>query len=255
MKRAPHLLAEDRADFERLLGEALHSSIGRPDPATGGRRLDASQLRAAALSAAALINTAAAAEYEHFVRVRYAHRSASGVSVMASVLTRPGEEAAPGAGFAIVVTVLTPILAGPAALVLLLLGHALRMLDPPPEVAGPLVTAGWVFAAVAATGLLVAAACLLVTAARNRPAATASREPGTDPPEEWARAREAWHRALLERGIVPFLREALTEPADPRAASRVPVSGPPRALPPARGRGSAASAAGPDLTCREPSTE
>jgi hypothetical protein len=27
-----------------------------------------------------------------------------------------------------------------------------------------------------------------------------------------ARAREAWHDALLERGIMPFLREALADP-------------------------------------------
>ncbi|NED09097.1 hypothetical protein G3I55_46575, partial [Streptomyces sp. SID6648] len=38
-----------------------------------------------------------------------------------------------------------------------------------------------------------------------------------------ARARAAWHEALLERGILPFLREALS---DPGTAAALPRTGP-----------------------------
>ncbi|GGQ11974.1 hypothetical protein [Streptomyces roseolilacinus] len=253
MKRAPHLLPEDRADYERLLDEALRTVHDRPDLVAVGRRLDTHQLRTMALGAAALISAAAATEYEHFVRVREERRRPPGASVMASVLGGPGDETTPGAGLGVVVTVLTPVLAGTAALVLLLTGYVLKMLDPPPDVTDPLLTAGWFFAAVAAVGLLVAAAGLLVTALRNRPVETPGpRGPGGDPPDEVSRAREAWRRALLERGILPFLREALAEPGGASASAPEP----PRSLPPSpRPRPPGADLTGPGLARPEPGTE
>lgn len=216
MKSAPHLLPEDRAEFQRLLDEALRTAPDHPDLAAVGDRLTTEQLRTMALDASALISAAAATEYDCFVRVREEHRRSQGVSVMASVLGGAGgsgEETSPGAGLGVIVTVLTPILAGSAAVVLLLVGYVLRMLDPPPDVAESLVTAGWFFTAVAAAGLLTAAAGLLVTALRNRSTEVpAPQGPGGDPPDEISLAREAWQRTLLERGILPFLREALAEP-------------------------------------------
>ncbi len=161
----------------------------------------------------------------------------------------------PGAGLGVVVTVLAPILSGSAAVVLLLVGYVLKMLDPPPDVAAPLLGAGWFFAAVAAAGLGAAIVGILVTALRNRAnEVTAASGAGHGPLDETARAREAWRNALLERGILPFLRDVLAEPAPPcpprpaleaghcpdRApipeadpASRDPASGEPRAQRPA----------------------
>ncbi|KUH38717.1 MULTISPECIES: hypothetical protein [Streptomyces] len=210
MTSAPHLLPEDRADYERVLDEALRTATDRPEPSAAAARLGAGQLRAMALDAAALINTAAATEYAHLVRVREEHRRPSGPVTGPSAgpgFPGPQGEVTPGAGLGVVVTVLTPVLAGTAAVVLLLLGYVLRMLDPPPDIAGQLLSAGWFFAAVTAAGLLAAGAGLLVTALRNRPAEVHGT--GAAEPDEVARAREAWHHALRERGVLPFLYEAL----------------------------------------------
>ncbi|MEU2181138.1 hypothetical protein [Streptomyces thermolilacinus] len=256
MKWAPHLLPEDRAEYERLLDEALRTASDRPELAAIGRRLDRSQLRAMALGAAALISTAAATEYALYVRVREQHRRPSGASVMSSVLGGSGDGTTPGAGFGVVVTVLTPILAGTAALVLLLLGHVLKMLDPPPDLAAPLLTAGWFFAAVTTVGLLVAVIGLLVTALRNRPAETAAAQgPGGGAPDELSRAREAWRHALLERGIVPFLREALAErgPEPGPGGVHTPVAERLRPLP--RSAGTGFTGPGPGLATPETGAE
>ncbi|OII69492.1 hypothetical protein [Streptomyces sp. CC77] len=224
MKSAPHLLPEDRADFERLLDDVLRAARDHPALAGIGRRLTAGQLRALALDASAVISTAAATEYAHFVRAREEHRRRPGVSASAPDPGAPADGVMPGAGLGVVVTVLAPVLAGSAAVVLLLLGYVLKMLDPPPDVAAPLLSAGWFFAAVAVAGLFAAIVGILVTALRNRAnEVTAARAAGGGPLDETARAREAWHRALLERGILPFLRDVLAEPPPLPEAARAPV--------------------------------
>ncbi|MFI8824178.1 hypothetical protein [Streptomyces sp. NPDC053431] len=226
MNVAPHLLTEDRAEFERVLDDALRTAHDRPDLAEVGTRLTTTQLRAMALNATALITTAAAVEYDHFVKVREQVRSAG--SAMASGATEVPVEAGAvaGAGAVAVVTVLAPILAGTAAVIFLLVGAVLKMLDPAPAFADTLLTAGLFFGAVGAAGLLCAAAGLLVTALRN--SATEVHAPGPD--DELARARAAWCQALLERGILPFLRDALAVPpqrerSTPPPAGRIPKVG------------------------------
>ncbi|MGW0899947.1 hypothetical protein ACWD0G_23720, partial [Streptomyces goshikiensis] len=67
MTSAPHLLSEDRPEFDRLLDEALRTAHDRPELATLGERLNAEQLRTMALGARALLTAAAAAEYDHYV--------------------------------------------------------------------------------------------------------------------------------------------------------------------------------------------
>ncbi len=222
MNSAPHLLAEDRPEFERTLDEALRTARERPELAAGGGRLNSDQLRAAALNAREIINGHALAEYDHYVKVRGELRAPS----LPTTLLAPGvgEHAeTTGAGAIAVVAVLTPVLAGIAAVVLLLVGFSLRMLTPPPAIADALLTAGWVFAALAAAGLLGAAVGLLFTALRN--GSTAFRAGHRDASaEEVDRARDAWTEALMERGIVPFLREALAEAPEPDAST----PGPPR---------------------------
>ncbi|MGP3991037.1 hypothetical protein [Streptomyces sp. 3N207] len=258
MNSAPHLLREDRPEFERVLDEALRTAHRRPDLAALGQRLNAEQLRTMALSAATAIAACAEAEYQQFVRLREELRrpenapSVSGVaargsgsgnstaevrgpgqgggsSVSEKLVGAMGGESlaeASGAGLMAVVSVLAPVLAATAAVIFLLLGYALRMLSPEPAVAGPIRSAGWVFAAFAAAGILVAMAGLLLTALRN--GSSSIRAPGrggqgADPggsrlAEEVALARAAWREALLERGIVPFLREALADPNGPEQA-------------------------------------
>jgi hypothetical protein len=241
-----HLLSEDRQEYERVLDEALHSAPHRPELAAVGQRLNPEQLRTMALGATALITAAAATEYQHYVKVREELRRptpstssslretgsaepGTGAVGLASVMGEVTETA--GAGAVAVVAVLAPVLAGTAAVLFLLVGYLLKMLDPDRAFADTMLTTGWVFGALTAVAILVAAVGLLLTALRNRPtpAATSYDDPGG----ELDQARRAWREALLERGIVPFLRDALaasgslplprTTPAAP--AGRMPHLG------------------------------
>ncbi|NGO71861.1 hypothetical protein [Streptomyces boncukensis] len=259
MNSAPHLLREDRPEFERVLDEALRSAPRRPDLAAIGQHLNAEQLRTMALSAASAIAACAETEYRQFVRLREELRQPSnapssmggtpagreradggrgdggsggeaGVSRLASAVGGEPFVEASGAGLMAIVSVLAPVLAGTAAVIFLLLGYTLHLMTPEPAIAQPIRSAGWVFAAFAAAGALIAMGALLLTALRNgassvraprdgRPRADADgTEAGAGQGEgegeaglsaEVDRAREAWRQALLERGIVPFLREAL----------------------------------------------
>ncbi|MBG0853958.1 hypothetical protein I2W78_19430 [Streptomyces spinoverrucosus] len=236
-----HLLSEDRQEYERLLDEALRSAHHRPELAAVGQRLNPEQLRTMALNATALITAAAATEYQHYVKVREelrrpapstpstARESGStepGTGAM-GLATTMGEAAAEtvGAGAVAIMAVLAPVLAGTAAAIFLLVGYTLKMLDPEPGIAQTMVTTGWVFGAVTAVAILLAAVGLLLTALRNRPSLESG--PYGELSGEVARAREAWRQALLENGIMPFLREALTDPGPAplrRTAPTIPTS-------------------------------
>ncbi|MFH8617998.1 hypothetical protein ACH4E8_23435 [Streptomyces sp. NPDC017979] len=231
MNSAPHLQNEDRAEFERLLEDALRNAHERPDLATVGQRLNAAQLRTMALNATALITASAAPEYEHYVRIREEARSPTA----AGDRDRPRIHVAgdgSGAGFAAVVAVLAPVLAGIAALLFLLVGYVLKMLDPPPSFAQALVSAGWFFAALTAAAILYAGVGLLRTALRNSATQLPAEELSNELPDEVARAKDAWLHAVLERGVLPFLRIALEDPAvdpvsgaPPRPVTRMPKVG------------------------------
>ncbi|MGW2409221.1 hypothetical protein ACWCXK_32590 [Streptomyces sp. NPDC001739] len=233
MNSAPHLLNEDRAEFARLLDEALRTAEYRPDDLTAatGKHLNNEQLRTMALSATTAIAACATAEYQRYVQLRAELRApAPAASGPASGPVAPaGEheedaEGGPGpatdpaadeagntgAGLAAVVTVLAPVLAGIAAVLFLVIGYVLRAVSPDKSLAQPLISVGWVFAALTAAGSLVAMTCLVVTALRNGPSAESARV--DELYEALEQAREAWRRALLERGLLPFLREALADP-------------------------------------------
>ncbi|GAA2777471.1 membrane protein [Streptomyces rameus] len=241
-----HLQSEDRQEFERLLDEALRSAPHRPELAAVGRRLNPEQLRTMALNASALITAAAAAEYQRYLEIRdrlrqpalsapptAAGSAADGAaSADTGLVTALGEAAeSSGAGAIAVIAVLAPLLSGTAAVVFLLVGYILKMLDPGHSLAGTLLSTGWVFGAMTAAAILVAAVGLLLTALRNSTTADAQARDTAN--EELARAREAWRDALLERGILPFLREALAEPgpaavrhpAPPAPTGRIPRLG------------------------------
>ncbi|MFE1323575.1 hypothetical protein ACFW7K_05915 [Streptomyces sp. NPDC058735] len=236
-----HLLSEDRQDYERVLDEALRSAPHRPELAAVGQRLNPEQLRTMALNATALITAAASTEYQHYVKVREDLRRPApsdpasgrapgssepggGAAGIAATMGEVAETA--GAGAVAVVAVLAPVLAGTAAAIFLLVGYVLRVLDPDPAFARTMLTTGWVFGAVTAVAILVAAVGLLVTALRNKPSAEDG--PYDEMRREVAEAREAWRGALLERGVLPFLREALADPGAAAAlhpaSSTTPVS-------------------------------
>ncbi|MFD5340170.1 hypothetical protein [Streptomyces hawaiiensis] len=239
-----HLLSEDRQEYERILDEALRSAPHRPELAAVGQRLNAEQLRTMALNATALITAAASTEYQHYVKVRDELRqpaSAGSPAVRESGSAEPGTVASgiaatmggvtetAGAGAVAVVAVLAPVLAGTAAAIFLLVGYILQMLDPEQGFARTMLTTGWVFGAVTAVAILVAAVGLLLTALRNKP--TAEGGPYGELRGEVAQAKEAWHEALLERGILPFLREALVDPGAAAALHHTPSSTPVSRMP------------------------
>ncbi|MER6179109.1 MULTISPECIES: hypothetical protein [unclassified Streptomyces] len=228
-----HLLIEDRQEYERILDEALRSAPHRPELAAVGQRLNPEQLRTMALNATAIITAAAATEYQHYVKVREELRQpapstpssvretgsaepGSGAVGLAATMGEVAETA--GAGAVAVAAVLTPVLAGTAAAIFLLVGYILKMLDPQPAFAQTMLTTGWVFGAVTAVAILVAAVGLLLTALRNRPSLDTG--PYGELSGEVARAREAWREALLERGVLPFLRDALADPGTATALHR-----------------------------------
>ncbi|UNS97873.1 hypothetical protein MMF93_16375 [Streptomyces tubbatahanensis] len=277
MNSAPHLLREDRPEFERVLDEALRTAHRRPDLAALGRRLNADQLRTMALSAATAIAACAEAEYQQFVRLREELRhspatpddpgddpgprtppatgsgdvteaggggpelrepgAGGGTSVGERLVGAMGGETlaeASGAGLVAMVSVLAPVLAATAAVIFLLLGYSLRLLSPEPAVAGPIRGVGWIFAALAAAGIVLALAGLLLMALRNGASSArrssdgaggAGGDPGGELAQEVALARAAWREALLEHGILPFLRDAL---ADPDGAEQAPTAFVPR---------------------------
>ncbi|EST28636.1 membrane protein [Streptomyces roseochromogenus] len=219
-----YLQSEDRQEFERLLDEALRSAPHRPELAAVGQRLNLEQLRTMALNASALITAAATAEYQHYVKVREQLRhpamatSATGDSgstepgsATAGLVTSFGDAAEnTGAGAIAVIAVLAPVLSGTAAAIFLLVGYILKTLGPGQAFAQTMLTAGWVFGAVTAAAILVAAVGLLLTALRNGNSPQAQALDAAH--RELDKARAAWRDALLERGILPFLREALAEP-------------------------------------------
>lgn len=231
-----HLHSEDRQEYERILDEALRSAPHRPELAAVGQRLNPEQLRTMALNASALITVAAAAEYQHYVKVREELRHPAPANPSTTSETGPAEpgaaamglattmgeaaQAAEAAGAGAVAAVLTPVLAGAAALIFLLVGYILRVLDPGQAFARTMLAAGWTFGAVAVAAILVAMVALLLTALRNRPSLEAG--PYSELSEEVDQAREAWREALLARGILPFLQEALTDPGTATALHTTP---------------------------------
>ncbi|MEV6582152.1 hypothetical protein AB0M92_28735 [Streptomyces sp. NPDC051582] len=230
MNSAPHLLTEDRPEFDRLLDEALRTARERPELAALGERLNAEQLRTMAIGASALLTTAAAAEYDHYVKLRGERRdevlSAPGSTVDRGTGPQGEGEDEDGAGVSAVVAVLAPVLAGTAMLIFLLVGYVLKAIEPEPAFADTMLTAGWLFGALTVVSLLFAVIGLLVTAVRNRATEVVAEDGAEAMSDEVARAREAWRRALLERGILPFLRDAL---ADPSAGPAYPVPHTPKA--------------------------
>lgn len=259
MTSAPHLLSEDRPEFNRLLDEALRTADERPELATLGERLNAEQLRTMALSATALLTAAAAAEYDHYVKIREELRDeALTGSGRTTEDGNGGRGDGGGAGVSAVVAVLAPVLAGTAMLIFLLVGYGLKMVEPAPAFADTMLTAGWLFGALTVAALLFAVIGLLVTAIRNSSTEVAAEE-AVSLPDELSRAREAWRNALLERGIVPFLRDALADPSAgpgypvPRtpAAGRIPNLGysrPDFSSPGSRSQGPPPGYTSPDFT-------
>ncbi|MEU9194266.1 hypothetical protein [Streptomyces hundungensis] len=235
------LLREDRPEFEWLLDEVLGVSHARPELAGAGPRLSPQQLRTLAIAAEPRITASAAVEYAHYVDART--RARGEVRAMMSPSPAPSQmpraaaaaRTASGAGCGAVVGVVAPVLLGAAAVLFLLVGYVLKLVDSGSTVATTVVTAGWWWGALAATTIVLDVLGLLCSALHSSPKTRAARrqDQGGGEPEggapaqspDVAAAREAWRRAVTERGILPFLREALAD------AEVAPAGDPPQRRP------------------------
>ncbi|MFJ5684554.1 hypothetical protein [Streptomyces sp. NPDC093099] len=217
--------AEDRADFEQVLRLALDTPEIRESLRRPGVRADAEHLRSQALAAAGTISAAAAPEYTAYLRLCDATRHPT-----AHLPDRPHQADAStvdastgGRGLLAALAVLAPVLSVTAAAIFLLIGYALRLADFQQPLADALVGTGWLTAALAALAAVIAAAALVVTAVRHRSAAGGHPRHHTPAVIE---ARAAWRQALLERGMLPFLRRQLHPLAQAPAPAPAPDPAP-----------------------------
>lgn len=217
MNSPPHLRPEDRADFEQVLHLALNVADIRAARTDGRAETDADHLRDQVLAAQGPIAAAASGEYRKLLKAR---AGASRPSTLR--LHRPSTTRGVGVWLP-AVAVLAPLISAVAALILLLLGYGMRLAEGDVELAGALVAAGWVGAVLAAGTASIALAALLGTAIRRRAADAPSHRLRTRG-SEVQRAREAWRQALLERGILPYLREHLADTPDRPSAGRPPAA-------------------------------
>ncbi|MFB7914701.1 hypothetical protein [Streptomyces sp. NPDC056061] len=204
------LRAEDLPMFERVLDRALSAPAVRERRRRTLGALNGEQLRTRALGARAAISASAAPEYRAYRQLLDAS-APSGTG-------RNGARRESGIGATVrgsalhAVAVLVPGLSVTAAVVFGLIGFGFRAVDRHSHLAEVMLLAGAVAVGVAVVTVLAGLVGLLVAAARNR-----SAPGGVDPEVE--RACEAWQGALLERGMLPFLVEAIG-PADRDAAAR-----------------------------------
>ncbi|MEV4612231.1 hypothetical protein AB0K43_06445 [Kitasatospora sp. NPDC049258] len=216
MSNAPHLLAEDRPDFSRVLDEALRDGSVLEALRSPGPHLNAEQLHTKAMLAASEIAAGAATEYQHFVGLRTALGGASPAPGGAGARSSAVEDA----GLFPVLTTLTPVLAGVGGAVLLLIGYSVQAAQPDLALGHSLVTAGWVAVVVALAALLIGGVGMLLTARRDGAATPAGQDPHLH--ADLAEARRVWHTALRERALIPYLLANLdSEPAlSPQVSGR-----------------------------------
>ncbi|WP_158734510.1 hypothetical protein [Streptomyces sp. NRRL F-2747] len=132
-----------------------------------------------------------------------------------------------GAGLFAVVVVLGCVFSVAAAALSFVVGLVIEMFSAGSGSGRAMFSAGWLFLAVAMVAAAVCVVGLVVSGLRSQGQATWQDARDHEPIEdEVARAREAWRNALVERGVVPFLRDALADPTltapdiSPRAPAR-----------------------------------
>ncbi|MGW8375161.1 hypothetical protein [Streptomyces sp. ODS28] len=196
MRVPEDLKKADRPDFERILDQTLESEEVREAVQRAEEAPDTDQLRSGALGERAAIASVAAREYRDYRRLRAR-------KTMTLPSPRATGSAARTGGVLPALGVLVPSLTAVAAVLFLLLGLVLRLAGAQQALAGNLVTVGLIAAAVALVTVLVGLLWVLTAAVRNGSAPERSAAAAADP--EVARAREAWQRALLERGLRPYV--------------------------------------------------
>ncbi|MFI0817129.1 hypothetical protein ACH4TX_11560 [Streptomyces sp. NPDC021098] len=237
---SPALRPEDEPDFERVLRQALHTpeiraALRRHGGSAGG--VAAERLRARARAERPAIAAAAAPEYRAFLRLRAAGAADTPTGGVPSAAPSAVASAVAGVrGLLPAFAVLVPVLAAAATAVFLLLGYVLGLGRSGSELGDALLTAGQTAAVITAVTTAGGVAWLLITAARHRTPAPGPRD-GVAGAGGAAEARETWRRTLLERGVLPFLREQLHQAAAPSPRPRLGYSSPDYAGPEYTGPG------------------
>jgi hypothetical protein len=137
-----------------------------------------------------------------------------------SVMLAGGSGSPVGVGSAM--AVLTPILAGAAAVIFLFVGYIMGLFEPEPVLARSLRTAGWLFAAISIAGVVFGMIALVLTALRH---SSGTRHESPVGQAELAAAKEMWRTALLERGFYPFLTKQIRSASDLRGRSKAGGAG------------------------------
>jgi hypothetical protein len=191
---------EHLRQYEKIVDSALHraDTVAALD---ANPHVNPEQLRTALLDAAPSVTAAAAVEYEayeHAERRLPLDRSGE----IAAALELQAAEAAQGAGWFPLGTALAFIVAGFAALLFLSIGYVLPLVFHNGDSMHPMQTVGWIALAMTVTAAAVGGLAVLIDAGRNRtiPLVVA---------EEVLRTRQAWHDAVLERGVLPFIGNRL----------------------------------------------
>ncbi|MBC3983379.1 hypothetical protein H8N01_12610 [Streptomyces sp. AC536] len=219
MTSAPELRGEDRADFDDVLHRALATTEMRTRLRRGVHTTAlADWLRERVEASRSEIAANAAPEYARYLSAR-ADAGGGSAAMRPRRVPPVGRWVRARRRLLPALAVLAPLLASMAAVVFLLLGHVLEVADAVPETADALVRAGWTAAVIAVLTGAAALAGLLVTALRHR----SIPRPGPDRAARASavdQARETWQRALLERGMLPFLRARLAEREQARPGRR-----------------------------------
>ncbi|MDW4905142.1 hypothetical protein RB628_07220 [Streptomyces sp. ADMS] len=205
MNEPGRLETVDRADFAHTLHEALGAPDIREALQQPTARVTEDQLRARALTVTDTIAAEASAEYAALLRLRTAAATAR------TGRPRPPVPATVGDGLLAALAVLAPVLSATAAAIFLLLGHGLQLAGVQQPLAITLIRAGWTAGATAMLAAVAAGTGLVITAARHR---TPPHRPQPDA-ASLAQAHAVWRQALLERGLLPFLRRQLHQPSTP----------------------------------------
>ncbi|MFI6982501.1 hypothetical protein ACIBSV_28400 [Embleya sp. NPDC050154] len=192
---------EHRRQYEQFVDDALHLEETLSGLAAVPN-LNVEQLRTATLDATPSIADAARDEYDRYERTEQRFESGIRQDFGASMI-----EAGESFGWFALATAMAVIVAGISAVVFLIVGYVLL----PLTMDDSSMQHTMQLASIAAVGISLGAAAIgglamLAVAARNRARPTGE--------VEVYLAREEWRRAILHRGILPFMRSRLREVSD-----------------------------------------
>ncbi|MET7640948.1 hypothetical protein [Streptomyces sp. NPDC005438] len=185
----------DRGEFEDVVDEALRTKPLRSalaDAAPG----TAEALRARARESADELTALVAEEYREWCRLRDGGPSDGGTPRRSPLFAA--------------VAVLVPLIAGAAAVVFLVLGYVLLLIDSRQDLGATLVLTGWTGAGLAAVTGALGLGRVVVAARRPSGMTSGGGTRGAGEAGPVAEARRRWRTALRDRAVVPSCQRWLS---------------------------------------------